>query len=164
MVSIRQAEAADFSEIHKIFTHAVETGTGSFNLTPPSFDSFSERMTRLLSETAPFFIATDDSTVLGYAWADWFRPRPGYRFTLENSVYVSDHAQGNGIGKTLLKQVLVDAHQKGFKQMIAVIGDSENIPSIRLHEACGFEKAGMLKHVGFKFDRWLDSVYMQKEL
>ena len=162
--TIRDAAPEDFQGIHAIFAHSVETGTASFNLEPPSLSELVARMERLNSENLPFRVAEHAGAVIGFAWCDWFRPRPGYRFTLEDSIYVADAAQGRGVGKTLLTQVVSDASERGFKQIIAVIGDTENIGSIKAHEACGFVHAGILKNVGLKFDRWLDSVYMQKSL
>ncbi len=163
-VDIRALRKADAGPVHGIFAHAVETGTASFALEPPSLDEYTTRVERIVDQNLPAFVAEYDGAVQGYAFADWFRPRPGYRFTLEDTVYVDPASQGKGLGKALLGAVVDKAREDGFKQIIAVIGDVENTGSIALHKSCGFLYAGVLKNVGFKFDRWLDTVYMQREL
>lgn len=155
---------ADAGEIHRIHSHAVETGTASFSLDPPSLEDIAARVERIVDQKLPFRVADYNGDVVGYAFADWFRPRPGYRFTLEDSIYVDPAMQGKGVGRGLLSAVVEDARAGGFKQIIAVIGDIENTGSIAVHKACGFLYAGVLKNVGFKFDRWLDTIYMQREL
>lgn len=161
---IRPVRSEDAAAIHRIHAQAVETGTASFSLEPPSLDDIAARVDRMVEQDLPFRVAEKTGEIVGYAFADWFRPRPGYRFTLEDSIYVESSAQGRGIGKALLSAVAEDARAKGFKQIIAVIGDITNTGSIELHKSCGFLYAGVLKNVGFKFDRWLDTIYMQKEL
>ena len=161
---LRRAGPEDFAPVHRIFSHDVAHGTASFALEPPSREEFDARMARLLEQDLPFHVAVQGGGVIGYAWADWFRPRPGYRFTLETTVYVAPDARGAGVGKALLTAVIDDAAACGYRQLIAVIGDSGNRGSIALHAACGFRHAGTLTGVGFKFDRWLDSVYMQRSL
>lgn len=163
-ITIRPGLADDAAEIHRIHAQAVETGTASFSLEPPSLDDIAARVDRMLEQKLPLRVAENNGDVVGYAFADWFRPRPGYRFTLEDSIYVDPGAQGRGIGRALLSAVVEDARAGGFKQIIAVIGDIENTGSIAVHKGCGFLYAGVLKNVGFKFDRWLDTIYMQREL
>lgn len=163
-IAIRPGRSEDAAAIHRIHAHAVETGTASFSLEPPGLEDIAARVDRMLDQKLPFRVADRDGEVLGYAFADWFRPRPGYRFTLEDSIYVDTAAQGRGVGRTLLSAVVEDARAGGFKQIIAVIGDIENSGSIAVHKSCGFMYAGVLKNVGFKFDRWLDTIYMQREL
>ena len=161
---LRDGVPADSNAVHRIHAHAVETGTASFALEPPSADEIATRIARIVEQQLPFHIAELDGVVVGYAFADWFRPRPGYRFTLEDSIYIDPGHQGSGIGKQLLTQLVETASTRGYKQMIAVIGDIENTGSVALHKACGFQFCGVLKNVGFKFDRWLDSIYMQRSL
>jgi len=162
--TVRPGTAEDADAIHKIHAYAVETGTASFALEPPSLEDITARIERIVEQKLPFRVADDNGDVVGYAFADWFRPRPGYRFTLEDSIYVDPSAQGRGLGRSLLNAVIEDARAGGFKQIIAVIGDIENAGSIGVHKACGFMYAGVLKNVGYKFDRWLDTIYMQREL
>ena len=163
-IVIRPGRVGDAAEIHRIHAHAVETGTASFSLEAPSLEDITARIERLVEQKLPFHVAEIDGAVVGYAFADWFRPRPGYRFTLEDSIYVDASAQGRGVGRSLLSAVIEDARAGGFKQIVAVIGDIENAGSIGVHKSCGFMYAGVLKNVGFKFDRWLDTIYMQLEL
>ena len=163
-ITVRPGLLEDAPAIHSIHAQAVETGTASFSLEPPGLDDITARVARMIDQKLPFRVADDNGEVIGYAFADWFRPRPGYRFTLEDSIYVDPAAQGRGIGRALLSSVVEDARAGGFKQIIAVIGDIENSGSIGVHKACGFLYAGVLKNVGFKFDRWLDTIYMQREL
>lgn len=163
-MTIRPGLLQDAPGIHRIHAEAVETGTASFSLEAPSLEDISFRVERMLDQKLPFRVAEDNGEVVGYAFADWFRPRPGYRFTLEDSIYVDPSVQGRGIGRTLLSSVVEDARAGGFRQIIAVIGDIENSGSIGVHKACGFLYAGVLKNVGYKFDRWLDTIYMQREL
>lgn len=162
--ALRPAGPQDFEPVHRIFSHAVSHGTASFALEPPSLEEYSARMRRLLDQDLPFFVAVQDAATIGYAWGDWFRPRPGYRFTLESSVYVAPDHHGAGVGKALLTEVVAAAAAGGYRQLIAVIGDSANTASIALHRTCGFRHAGTLTDVGFKFERWIDSVYMQRAL
>ncbi len=161
---IRAGALADAPQIHAILARNIETGTASFSLEPPSAAEIEARLARMIDQDLPFYVAVSGDAVVGYAWADWFRPRPGYRFTLEDSIYVADGHQGQGVGKCLLTRVIEAAQARGYKQMIAVIGDIENTGSVGVHKACGFQYCGILKDVGFKFDRWLDTIYMQRAL
>ena len=161
---IRAASQADISAITRIYADAVEHGTASFELEPPSEAEMARRMQELTNIGFPYLAADVDGTLAGYAYAGPYRARPAYRFTVENSVYVAPEAQGRGVGRALLKALIEAAERSGYRQMIAVIGDSGQTASIALHAALGFAYVGTLPHVGFKFGRWLDTVLMQRSL
>ena len=163
-LSIRPATNADIPAITRIYAHAVEHGTASFEYEPPSEAEMARRMTELLDNGYPYLAAEADGELAGYAYAGPYRARPAYRWTVENSVYVAPHSHRRGIGRALLKALIEAAETSGFRQMIAVIGDSEQTASIALHAAAGFYVVGTLPHVGFKFGRWLDTVLMQRPL
>jgi L-amino acid N-acyltransferase YncA len=163
-LSIRPATKADIPAITRIYAHAVETGTASFELTPPNETEMAQRMAELLDNGYPYLAAEADGELAGYAYAGPYRARPAYRLTVENSVYVAPHSHRRGIGRALLKALIKESEARGFRQMIAVIGDSEQTASIALHAAAGFYVVGTLPHVGFKHGRWLDSVLMQRPL
>ncbi|MFK8032555.1 MAG: N-acetyltransferase family protein [Hyphomicrobiales bacterium] len=155
----------DLPEIVEIYAHAVLHGTASFELTPPDLAEMTKRFHVLVDNGLPYFVAkSPEGVLLGYAYAGAYRPRPAYRFTLEDSVYIVPDAQGLGLGRALLEAVIHDAEDKNFRQMIAVIGDSKHKASIALHEKLGFAPAGVFKNVGWKQERWLDSVLMQRPL
>jgi len=161
---IRPAVPADIPAITRIYAHAVEHGTASFELTPPDEVEMARRMQAVLDGKFPYLAAEVDGAFAGYAYASSYRARPAYRFTVENSVYVAPDMHRRGIGKVLL-QALIDACTVlGFRQMIAVIGDSDQAASIGVHRACGFEPAGNLRDIGWKFGRWLDTPLMQLTL
>jgi phosphinothricin acetyltransferase len=162
--ALRPATPADVAAITRIYAQAVDHGTASFELEPPSEDEMTRRMRALLDGGFPYWIAELDGTVVGYAYAGPYRARPAYRFTVEDSIYVDPKAQGRGIGRALLDRLIADSTSRGFRLMIAVIGDSAQTPSIELHRAAGFKMVGTFENVGFKFDRWLDSVLMQRAL
>ena len=161
---IRAASQADISAITRIYADAVEHGTASFELEPPSEAEMARRMQELTNIGFPYLAADVDGTLAGYAYAGPYRARPAYRFTVENSVYVAPEAQGRGVGRALLKALIEAAERSGYRQMIAVIGDSGQTASIALHAALGFAYVGTLPYVGFKFGRWLDTVLMQRSL
>jgi L-amino acid N-acyltransferase YncA len=163
-IAIRPATAADIPAITRIYTHAVTHGTASFELTPPDEAEMSRRMQALLKDGFPYIVAELDGSIVGYAYASFYRTRPAYRFTVENSVYVAPASHRRGIGKALLIRLIEACTALGFRQMIAVIGDSDQAASIGVHKACGFEPAGNLKNIGFKFGRWLDTPLMQLAL
>jgi L-amino acid N-acyltransferase YncA len=163
-VTLRPAKTADIPAITRIYAHAVEHGTASFELTPPDETEMARRMQHLLDNKFPYLAAEIDGALAGYAYAALYRTRPAYRFTVENSVYVAPDMHRRGIGKRLLEKLIEDCTALGFRQMIAVIGDSDQAASIGLHKACGFESAGNLKSVGYKFGRWLDTPLMQRAL
>ena len=161
---IRPATLADIPAITRIYAHAVEHGTASFELTPPDEAEMRRRMQAILDDKFPYFVAEVDGAVAGYAYASLYRTRPAYRFTVEDSVYVAPDTHRRGVGKALLLKLIEACTALGFRQMIAVIGDSEQAASIGVHKACGFEPAGNLKNIGWKFGRWLDTPLMQRAL
>jgi phosphinothricin acetyltransferase len=162
--SIRPATPADIAAITRIYAEAVRHGTASFELEPPDETEMARRLRSLLDGGYPYLAAEIDGTVVGYAYAGPYRPRPAYRFSVEDSIYIDPSAQRRGIGRALLERLIADATGLGFRQMIAVIGDSSQTPSIELHRALGFRLIGAIENVGFKFDRWLDTVLMQRAL
>ena len=163
-VTVRPATRADVPAITRIYAHSVEHGTASFELSAPDEAEMTRRFNELTSHGFPYFVAVVDGAVVGYAYAGPYRTRPAYRFTVENSVYVAHDSHRRGVGKALL-QALIDAcTEKGFRLMVAVIGDSKQAASIGLHEAAGFKHAGVFENIGYKFDGWLDSVLMQRAL
>ena len=161
---IRVASLADVPAITRIYAHAVKTGTASFELTPPDEAEMRKRMQAVLDGKFPYFVAEIDGKVAGYSYASFYRTRPAYRFTVENSVYVAPDMQRRGIGKALLVKLVEACTVLGFRQMIAVIGDSGQAASIGVHRACGFADAGNLRDIGWKFGRWLDTPLMQLAL
>jgi L-amino acid N-acyltransferase YncA len=164
-VSIRPATADDIPAITRIYADAVRHGTASFELDPPDEAEMARRQQALSDGGYPYIVAEEGGTFLGYAYAGPFRPRPAYRHSVEDSVYVAADAQGRGVGRALLDALIARCTQAGFRQMIAVIGDSTlQGPSIALHAAAGFRSVGTLDAVGYKHGRWLDSVYMQRPL
>ena len=162
--SIRAAEPRDLAAITRIYAHAVIHGTASFETEPPDEAEMARRQALLSAGGHPFLVAELAGAIVGYAYAGPYRPRPAYRFTVEDSIYIAPDAQRRGIGRALLERLLDEAATRGFRQMIAVIGDSAQTPSIALHAAFGFRHIGTLTAVGFKFGRWLDSVLMQRTL
>lgn len=163
-LSIRPVTNAHIPAITRIYAHAVEHGTASFELTPPNENEMARRMQVLTDKGFPYLAAELDGVLAGYAYAGPYHGRPGYRFTLEDSVYLAPDMHRRGIGRALLTTLLEAAEAHGFRQMIAVIGDSEHAASIALHAALGFQYVGTIRNVGFKFGRWLDSVLMQRPL
>jgi len=161
---IRPSEDADLAAITEIYGLAVQTGTASFELEPPDQAEMARRRQAVVQVGLPWLTAERDGLVLGYAYAGPFRPRPAYRFCLENSIYVDARARGRGIGAWLLAELVARCEAWGARQMVAVIGDSANTPSINLHARLGFRHAGRVEHVGWKFGRWLDVVFMQRTL
>lgn len=164
MVRIRLSNEDDMAVITDIYGGAVREGTASFELTPPTLDEMLQRRAALLAEDYPFLVAENDGHVVGYCYAGKYRPRPAYRFTVEDSIYVSPRMHSRGVGRALLARLIQECEVRGMRQMIAVIGDSNNLGSINLHKALGFKPAGIVKDVGFKFGRWLDQVTMQRAL
>lgn len=162
--SIRTATPADISAITRIYAHAVRHGTASFELEPPDEAEMARRQRALLDAGYPYLVAEADGAIMGYAYAGPYRARPAYRFSVENSVYVAPDAQRRGVGRTLLARLIAESEARGYRLMIAVIGDSAQAPSIELHRALGFKLVGAFEGVGYKFDRWLDTVLMQRAL
>ncbi|HEY7999548.1 MAG TPA: GNAT family N-acetyltransferase [Pseudolabrys sp.] len=163
-LTIRPATLSDIPAITRIYTHAVEHGTASFELMPPDEAEMARRMQAVLDGKFPYLVAEVDGAFAGYAYASSYRTRPAYRFTVENSVYVAPDMQRRGIGKVLLEALIEACTALGFRQMIAVIGDSNQAASIGVHRACGFTDAGNLRNIGWKFGRWLDTPLMQLAL
>ncbi len=163
-VSIRPARPADTAAITRIYGHSVRTGTASFELEPPTESEMARRMQTLLDGGYPYIAAEIDGVIVGYAYAGSYRPRPAYRFSVEDSIYIDPAAQRRGVGRALLQHLIEECERRGFRQMIAVIGDSAQTPSIELHRAAGFRMVGTVENVGYKFGRWLDSVNMQRAL
>jgi L-amino acid N-acyltransferase YncA len=161
---LRAADLADIPAITLIYAHAVKHGTASFELEPPTEAEMMQRYQALLEGGFPYLVAEVDGAVAGYAYAGAYRTRPAYRWTVEDSVYVDPHAYRRGVGRALLEGLIADSTARGFRQMIAVIGDSAQTASIELHRAAGFRFVGNIENVGFKFGRWLDSVIMQRAL
>jgi len=161
---LRDCTAADIAAIHGIYAEAVRSGTASFELTPPSVEEMTARWAALAEGGYPYLVAISDGAVAGYAYAGAYRARPAYRGTVENSVYVDEGYQGRGVGRALLAELIVRCEAAGFRQMVAVIGDSGNRGSIGLHRAMGFREVGVLRSVGWKHGRWLDTVLMQRPL
>jgi len=162
--TIRDSRDPDVAAIQAIYAHHVLHGTGTFELTPPSVDEIGQRRAAVLREGLPWLVAEEAGQVLGYAYANWFRTRPAYRFTVEDSIYVAQDARGRGVGRALLTELAARCERAGLRQLLAVIGDSRNTGSIALHAACGFRFAGTMRATGWKHERWLDTVLMQKEL
>jgi phosphinothricin acetyltransferase len=163
-VEIRPAMPADLAAITAIYEHAVRFGTATFELVPPDLEEMTRRYTSLTSGGFPYLVAMLDAKLAGYAYAGPYRPRPAYRFTVENSVYLEPSAQQRGIGTLLLQRLIAESQSRGYRQMIAVIGDSANAGSIGVHRKTGFQMIGTHPNVGFKFGRWLDTVMMQLAL
>jgi len=163
-IELRHAEAADLTAIAAIYGHHVRHGLASFEVDPPSAQEMQARFEAIVNAGYPYLVAEEGGRLIGYAYASSYRTRPAYRYSVEDSVYVAPDAIGRGIGKRLLRQLIDECAQRGFRQMLAVIGDSANAPSIELHRACGFERVGLLTSIGFKFNRWVDSVLMQRAL
>jgi phosphinothricin acetyltransferase len=161
---IRPAAAADLPAITGIYDHAVRLGTATFELIPPDVAEMTRRFTVLTDGGFPYLVAALDGRVVGYAYAGAYRPRPAYRFTVENSVYLEPAIHRRGIGLQLMDRLIAEAQARGYRQMIAVIGDSANAGSIGVHARCGFQMIGTHPNVGFKFGRWLDTVMMQRAL
>jgi phosphinothricin acetyltransferase len=163
-LEIRPAAAADLPAITEIYQHAVRYGTATFELIPPDLAEMTRRFGVLMEGGYPYFVATLEDRVIGYAYAGAYRPRPAYRFTVENSVYLEPAIHRRGIGGQLLERLITECEARGYRQMIAVIGDSDNAGSIGVHTRCGFQMIGTHPNVGFKFGRWLDTVMMQRAL
>jgi phosphinothricin acetyltransferase len=161
---IRPATAADLPAVTDIYEHAVLHGTATFELIPPDLGEMTRRFKALMDGGYPYLVASIEGRVIGYAYAGPYRPRPAYRFTVENSVYLQPAIHRRGIGLQLLQRLIAECEARGYRQMIAVIGDSANAGSISVHTRTGFAMIGTHPNVGFKFGRWLDTVMMQRAL
>ena len=163
-VLVRPSGPADLPAIQAIFAHHVTHGFGSFEEVPPDVDEMAARRLALVERGLPHLVAEADGRVLGYAHAGPYRPRPAYRYTVEDSVYVAPEAVRRGVGRALLAALIEICEAGPWRQMVAVIGDRGNTASVALHAALGFHEAGHLKAVGFKLGRWVDVVIMQRAL
>lgn len=163
-ISIRPSLDPDVAAIAAIYAHAVLQTTGTFETDAPSPAEISQRRGEVIARGLPWLVAESKGEVLGYAYANQFRPRKAYRFCVEDSVYLHPKAYGQGVGRLLLAELLARCETLGMRQIIAVIGDSGNLASIGLHRSLGFEQTGLIKNAGWKHGRWLDVVMMQKQL
>ncbi len=161
---IRPSTPADLPAISAIYGWNVRNGTGTFELDAPDEAEMSRRRDDVLSKGLPWLVVERGGAVQGYAYANHFRPRRAYRFCVEDSLYLAAGAQGQGLGRLLLVELMARCEAAGARQMLAVIGDSANLGSIGVHRTLGFEHAGVMRAAGWKFDRWLDVVVMQKAL
>lgn len=163
-MEIRNATAADLPEIQAIYAHHVLHGAGTFEEVPPSIEEMAARHAAITSKGWAYIVATDATGVIGYAYYAQIRDRSAYRFCAEDSIYVRENVRGQGVGKALVQRLLEEAERAGFRQMIAIVGDSENVGSIGVHATLGFQRMGVMRACGVKFGRWVDAVYMQRPL
>ena len=164
MTIIRPSRAQDVPDIAAIYAHHVLVGTGTFEIESPSVSDMADRRADVLAKGLPYLVAVDGSKVLGFAYCNWFKPRPAYRFSAEDSIYLAPAIQGQGLGRVLLTELASQAERSGVRKLIAVIGDSNNTGSVAVHRSVAFRPAGVLKSCGWKFDRWLDVVLMDMPL
>ena len=164
MTTIRPSTDADLPAITAIYAHHVLHGTGTFETTPPSEADMAARRADVLAKGLPYLVAEDAGQVLGFAYCQWFKPRPAYRFSAEDSIYMHQDARGKGLGKQLLTALAAAAQAVGVRKLIAVIGDSANAGSIGVHRALGFDQVGVMRSAGWKFGQWRDIVLMDKPL
>ncbi len=164
MPIIRHSQAWDVPAITAIYAHHVLVGTGTFELEPPSQAEMESRRADVLAKGLPYLVAIDADKVMGFAYCNWFKPRPAYRFSAEDSIYMAADAQGHGVGRALLAELATQAERAGVRKLIAVIGDSANTGSIAVHRSVGFSEVGILKSCGWKFGQWRDVVMMDKPL
>ena len=163
--SIRDSAEGDLAAVAAIYAHHVRFGLGSFEEEVPAAAELARRRAEVLAKQLPYLVAADGSgAVLGYAYAAPYRARSAYRFSVEDSIYVAPAAGRRGVGRALLAELILRCGEAGYRQMVAVIGDSGNAASIGLHEQLGFRRVGLLPAIGFKHGRWVDSVLMQREL
>lgn len=163
-MEIRPARPSDLPEIQAVYAHHVMHGAGTFEESPPPLEEMTRRFEAITARGWSYLVAADGTGVLGYAYYAQFRDRSAYRFCAEDSIYVRDDVRGQGVGKALVARLLEDAEAAGFRQMLAVIGDSDNVGSIGMHASLGFQRVGLLRASGLKFGRWIDTVYMQRPL
>ena len=164
MPLIRPSHDADLPAITAIYAHHVLHGTGTFETTPPTQTDMTGRRADVLAKGLPWLVAEEDGQVLGFAYCQWFKPRPAYRFSAEDSIYLAPEAADKGLGTLLLNDLIVRAQALGVRKLIAVIGDSANVGSVGVHRKAGFAQVGVLQSCGWKFGRWLDVVLMDKTL
>jgi L-amino acid N-acyltransferase YncA len=164
MSTIRPSREQDLPAITAIYAHHVLHGTGTFETEPPSEADMTARRADVLAKGLPYLVAEDGGRVLGYAYCQWFKPRPAYRFSAEDSIYLHPDAQGKGLGKSLLAELERQAQAAGIRKLIAVIGDSANQGSVGVHRTLGFKPVGVIQSCGWKFGKWLDIVLMEKQI
>jgi phosphinothricin acetyltransferase len=164
MPLIRPSRDEDIPAITAIYRHHVLTGTGTFEIDPPSEADMLGRRADVLAKGLPYLVVEDAGQVLGFAYCNWFKPRPAYRFSAEDSIYMAADAHHKGLGKALLAELCAQAERAGVRKFLAVIGDSGNAGSIGVHRSVGFTHVGIIQSCGWKFDRWLDVVMMEKTL
>jgi phosphinothricin acetyltransferase len=163
-LTLRDSTAADIAACAGIYREAVRNGTGTFELEEPDDAEMGRRRDAILAQGLPWLVAERGGQVLGYAYANQFRPRRAYRFCVEDSIYLGPDARGQGVGRVLLAELISRCERLGIRQMLAVIGDAQNTGSISVHKSCGFEHTGTFAAAGWKFERWLDVVMMQRRL
>jgi L-amino acid N-acyltransferase YncA len=163
-ITVRASQPEDLDTITAIYAHHVLHGTGTFETEPPTLADMTQRRADVLGKQLPYLVAVQGTQVLGFAYGNWFKPRPAYRFSVEDSVYVAPGQQGNGVGKLLMTALLSHLQACGIRHVMAVIGDADNAGSIGLHKAMGFVEAGRMHACGWKFERWLDIVLMERTL
>lgn len=164
MPLIRPSRDEDIPAITAIYQHHVLTGTGTFEIDPPSEADMLTRRADVLAKGLPYLVVEDGGQVLGFAYCNWFKPRPAYRFSAEDSIYMAADAHHKGLGKALLAELCAQAERAGVRKFLAVIGDSGNAGSIGVHRSVGFTHVGIIQSCGWKFERWLDVVMMEKTL
>lgn len=164
MPLIRPSHEQDLAAITAIYAHHVLHGTGTFETEAPSLADMTARRADVLAKGLPYLVAEDRGQLLGFAYCNWFKPRPAYRFSAEDSIYLAPDASRRGLGRALLAELAARAEAAGIRKLIAVIGDSANLGSVGVHRSVGFEHVGLLKSCGWKFDQWLDVVLMEKVL
>lgn len=164
MPLIRPSRDEDLDAIARIYGHHVLHGTGTFETTPPTVPDMATRRADVLGKNLPWLVVEDAGQVLGFAYGNWFKPRPAYRFSVEDSIYLAPEAAGKGLGRLLLTELLAQLERRGIRKVMAVIGDSANAGSVGVHTALGFERVGVVRSCGWKFGRWLDIVMMEKAL
>ncbi|MDR3451226.1 MAG: GNAT family N-acetyltransferase [Rhodoferax sp.] len=161
---IRPSHGGDVGAVTAIYTHHVLHGTGTFEIEPPTEGDMAQRRSDVLAKGLPYLVAEQAGQVVGFACCNWFKPRPAYRFSAEDSIYLAPGSHGRGLGRALLAELAIRAENAGVRKLIAVIGDSANAGSIGVHCSAGFQHVGVLRSCGWKFDQWLDVVLMEKAL
>ncbi len=164
MSTTRPSTDSDLAAITAIYGHHVANGTGTFETTPPTQAEMAARRAEVLAKGLPYLVVEDGGEVLGFAYCQWFKPRPAYRFSAEDSIYLHPNAAGRGLGRALMAELVAQAEAAGIRRLIAVIGDTANAASIGVHRSAGFALVGVLKSCGWKFGRWLDVVLMDRAL
>ena len=164
MTILRPSQEPDLPAITAIYGHHVLHGSGTFETEPPTLADMTARRAEVLVRHLPFLVAEEGGRILGFAYCNWFKPRPAYRFSAEDSIYLTPDVHQRGLGRALLAELAAQAEAAGVRKLIAVIGDSANAGSIGVHRSVGFEQVGVLKSCGWKFERWLDVVLMEKTL